>query len=218
MTEENFNSRPGTGSLRLFLVRHGETEANLKRFIQGASNGLLNARGYQQVDRLARHLKNVALDRILASDLQRAMDTASVIALPHGLTVEVDERLREWNCGELDGRPAAMYLQMVKDTGKPLSLFEPPGGEKLAEVRKRAKAFLDDLVANHLGESILLCSHGDFMRMLVGVLLQIDIDAATAFHFDNASYSVFELTDNQWKVLALNRIATGCEQSAKLDI
>ncbi len=211
MTEENFNSRPAAGSLRLFLVRHGETEANLKRFIQGTSNGPLNARGYQQVDQLAWHLKNVVLDHVFASDLQRAIDTARAIALPHGLTVEVDERLREWNCGELDGRPAAVYLQMIKDTGKPLSLFEPPGGERLDEVRKRAKAFLDDLSTNHIGESILLCSHGDFMRMLVGVLLQIDIDAAIAFHFDNASYSVFELMNNQWKVLALNRIATSCD-------
>ena len=211
MAEENFHSRPEKGSLRLFLVRHGETDANLNRFLQGTSNGLLNAKGMSQVDQLGCHLKNIALDHVFASDLQRAIDTAHAIARVHGLNVEVDSQLREWDVGELDGQPAAIYLQMVKDTGKPLSQFNPPGGKKLGEVRKRADAFIKKLIVEHIGESILICSHGDFMRMMIGSMLQIDIDAATAFHFDNASYSVFELTDNHWKVVALNRIAPDCE-------
>ena len=211
MTEENFHRRPENGSLRLFLVRHGETNANLKRVLQGTSNGLLNARGMSQVEQLGSHLKNIALDHVFSSDLQRAIDTANAIARGHGLSVEIDSQLREWDVGELDGQPASIYMQMVKDTGKPLSQFDPPGGVKLSEVRKRADGFIEKLIVEHIGESILVCSHGDFMRMLVGSMLQIDIDSATAFHFDNASYSVFELTDNQWKFVALNRIATDCE-------
>jgi broad specificity phosphatase PhoE len=81
----------------------------------------------------------------------------------------------------------------------------------LGEVRKRADIFLQKLIPEHLGESVLIVSHGDFMRMMTSVILQIDIDSATAFHFDNASYSVFELTENRWKVNTLNRIATDCE-------
>lgn len=211
MPEEDFQGRPEKGSLRLFLIRHGETDANLKRLLQGISNGPLNAKGLLQVDQLSRHLKNIALDHVFASDLQRAIDTANAIARVHGLNVEVDSQLREWDIGELDGQPAAIYLQMIKDTGKPLSQFDPPGGDKLSEVRKRADAFIQKLIIEHIGESILICSHGDFMRMMIGSMLQIDIDAATAFFFSNASYSVFELTDNHWKVIALNRIATDCK-------
>lgn len=195
----------------MFLVRHAETDSNLKRFLQGASNGRLNATGLVQVDQLARHLKDIALDRVYSSDLQRAIDTAEPIARAHGLPVEVDSRLREWDVGDLDGQPAAIYLQMIKDTGKPLSQFVPPGGEMLREVRKRADSFIEKLVATHRGEAVLVCSHGDCMRMLTGSMLQIDIDAATAFHFNNASYSVFELTDDRWKVIALNRVAADCE-------
>ncbi len=210
MTEENFHCRPEKGSLRLFLVRHGETDANLNHYLQGTSDGPLNAAGKVQVERLGNHLKNIALDHVYASDLQRAVETANAIARVHGLIVEIDSQLREWNVGEMDGMPAAVYLKLIKETGKPLSQFDPPGGQKLSEVRERADAVIDKIVARHRGESVLVCSHGDFMRMMIGSILQIDVDMATAFHFDNASYSVFEFTDNRWKIIALNRIATDC--------
>lgn len=210
MAEENFFRRPEEGSLRLFVVRHGETDANLNRFLQGVSNGPLNANGRLQVERLANHLKNIALDHVYASDLQRAVDTASAIAQLHGLSVEPDSQLREWNIGELDGQPAAVYHKLVKETGLPVSHFDPPGGQKLSEVRSRADAFLRKIIDEQLGEVVLVCSHGDFMRQMVGSILQIDVDKATTFHFDNASYSIFEYNDNHWKVIALNRIANDC--------
>ncbi len=211
MVEENFHRRPAAGSLRLFLVRHGETEANRNHLLQGASNGLLNETGQRQVQRLASHLKEIALDCVYASDLQRAFATAQAVAGAHGLEVETDCRLREWNVGELDGLPAAVYLQMIQETGQPLSQFAPPGGERLGQVRQRAQAILEKLIAEHMGEAVLVCSHGDWMRMMVGVLLEIDPDMATAFHFDNASYSVFEFAHDRWRVVALNRTVNGCE-------
>ncbi len=207
MAEVNFQCRPEGETLRLFLVRHGETDANLKRYLQGMINGPLNATGREQAERLGRHLQSVSLDRVWSSDMQRAIDTAAAVAGPHGLTVDIDPRLREWDVGDLDGQPAAIYLQMIKATGKPLSQFVPPGGQTLPEVRQRADAVIRQLVDAHLGETILMCSHGDFMRMLTGSILQIDSDAAMAFYFDNASYSVFEFIEGHWKVLALNRIA-----------
>lgn len=210
MTEENFHHSPEEGNLRLFLVRHGETEANRKRFLQGVSNGPLNAAGRLQGKRLANHLKEIALDHVYASDLQRAADTAAAIAQTHGLNVELDSQLREWNVGELDGQPAAIFLEMIKKIGLPLSHFDPPGGQKLGEVRSRAEAFLQKVLDEHHGEAVLICSHGDFMRQMVGSILQIDVDKATAFHFENASYSVFEFNGDQWRVVALNRIAMAC--------
>ncbi len=210
MAEEEFHRRPEQGSLRLFIVRHGETDANLNHFLQGISNGPLNATGRLQVERLAKHLKNIALDHAYASDLQRAVDTAVMIAQAHGLGVELDSQLREWNVGELDGQPAAIYLKMVKETGLPLSHFDPPGGQRLGEVRSRADAFLQKVIDEHRGETVLVCSHGDFIRQMVGSILQIDVDKATAFQFDNASYSVFECNDGRWKVMAMNRVAADC--------
>ncbi len=80
----------------------------------------------------------------------------------------------------------------------------------LNDVRKRADAFLQKIVDKHRAGVVLVCSHGDLMRQMVGSMLQIDVDKATAFHFDNASYSVFEYDDNTWKVIALNRVVPDC--------
>lgn len=206
MTEDNFTSKPEKEGLRLFLVRHGQTDANLKKVLQGISNGYLNPEGMLQSERLGNHLRKVALDHVFASDLQRAIDTAKAVAHHHQLEVEIDPRLREWNCGDLDGMPASDFHRMLKESGKPVSQLTPPHGEKLEQVRQRADSFIKYLLEEHLGESILACSHGDLMRMLVSSVLQINVDTAQAFYFDNASYSVFEYNDQQWKIITSNRI------------
>jgi len=211
VTEMDFQHKPEASTLRLFLVRHGETNSNLNRVLQGVSNGILNDNGWQQVEKLGGHLQNVALDHVYSSDLQRAMDTAYAVAQAHELEVESDSQLREWDVGELDGQPAALFLKMIKDSGKPLSHFQPPGGQTLNEMRVRVEGVVRRLVESHLGQAVLIVSHGDFMRLMVGSMLGIDTDTAAAFHFNNASYSVFEYTDRHWKVIALNRIATDCE-------
>jgi len=210
MTEEHFNHRPGPGCLRLFLVRHGETDANLNRHLQGISNGILNENGKQQVERLGRHLQTTAIDHVYASDLLRAVDTARAVARRHDLDVEIDSELREWNVGELDGLPATLFLQMIRDSGRPISEFIPPGGDALEAVSRRAQRAVERITARHMGQTVVVCSHGDFMRMMVGAMLKLPIDAAAAFHFDNASYSVFEHCEQQWRVLTINRVAGDC--------
>jgi 2,3-bisphosphoglycerate-dependent phosphoglycerate mutase len=211
MTETDFNLKPQPHLLRLFLVRHGETDANLNHLIQGTSDGPLNQTGIAQAARLGQFLKNVHLDHIHASDLKRAVDTASMIAGFHNLKVKVDLRLREWDCGVLDGMPAAVFLNMIKETHKPISLFTPPGGETIQEVTKRAESYLADLKAQHMGEAVLLCAHGDIMRMLFSSMLNIGADQANAIYFNNASYSVLEFNGESWKLLASNRLPAACD-------
>jgi broad specificity phosphatase PhoE len=211
MTEEYFNRKPDPGCLRLFLVRHGETDANRKRYLQGTSNGLLNECGIRQAEKLSRHLRTTAIDYVYASDLQRAVDTARAIAQVHRLEVKIDSELREWNVGELDGIPATIFLQMIKDSGKPISEFLPPGGDQLDLVLQRAQRVIARIIEEHMGQSIIICSHGDFMRMMFGAMMKLTIETASAVHFDNASYSVFEFSEQQWKILTINRVAVNCE-------
>jgi broad specificity phosphatase PhoE len=211
MTERAFNNKPEEHLLRLFLVRHGETDANLNHLIQGTSDGPLNKTGITQAAKLGQFLKHVHFDHIYASDLKRAKDTAAMVAGYHNLSVEIDLRLREWDCGELDGMPASVFLNMIKETGKPISLFVPPGGETVKDVRFRADSLLADLKNRHMGEAVLLCAHGDIMRMIFSCLLNIGIDEANAFYFNNASYSILEFNGEGWKLLATNRVPADCD-------
>ncbi len=71
----------------IFLVRHGETVDNARQIMQGQTQGELNQRGREQAEQVARRLASEPLDAIVASDLHRAIETAEVIAEPHGLPV-----------------------------------------------------------------------------------------------------------------------------------
>ncbi len=193
--------------VRLILVRHGQTDANLNRMIQGQSNGSLNATGRAQVEALGRYLQGIQLDQIFASPLRRAYDTACAIAHFHKLGVVVSSSIAEWNCGALDGLPADTFMEQMRATGLPLSEFRPKGGETLTEVRQRAANFLDEVLPHQEQRTILICSHGDFLRALVSVMRGITIEEASSIHFDNASYSIVDHADGHWDITALNRTA-----------
>lgn len=190
--------------LRLVLVRHGQTDANLNHMLQGQSDGELNVTGIQQVQELGRHLKGFRIDQVITSTMRRAHDTAAAIAQYHHLPVMTNPLIVEWNCGVLDGVPAEVFRKKLQESNVLLSSFRPEGGETLLEVQQRAAAFLSDVIANYQDQTVLVCSHGDFMRTLMSLLLQISIEEASGIYFDNASYSILELEDRHWNTVALN--------------
>ncbi len=200
--------------LRLILVRHGETDANLNHYLQGQSDGELNETGRRQAEDLARHLEDTPIEQVISSPLRRARDTAAAIARSHHLNVKSEPLLREWNCGLLDGVPAEVFSKKLRESNVPLSLFRPEGGETLSEVRERAARFLEDLTADSQGQTVLVCSHGDFMRALLSLLQQISIEQASGTYFDNASYTILELKNGHWQLIALNQLAEERKQAA----
>ena len=102
--------------LRLVLVRHGQTDANLNRVLQGQSDGELNATGSRQAEELGRHLKDFRIDQIIASPMRRAQDTAAAIARHHQLAVKTNPLVVEWNCGVLDGVPAEIFRKKLQES------------------------------------------------------------------------------------------------------
>jgi broad specificity phosphatase PhoE len=193
--------------LRLILVRHGQTDANQNRHLQGQSDGLLNFTGLQQAEALGLHLKDVWIDEIISSPLMRAQATAAAIARHHQGDVKTSALLKEWNCGLLDGLPADMFRKKLQEFSGPVSSFRPEGGETLFEVRQRAAEFVAELTAHHPDQTVLVCTHGDFMRALMSLLQQIDMEQASEIFFENASYSILELDNGCWNVIVLNRSA-----------
>lgn len=198
--------QPDKDLTRLILVRHGQTHANQEHLLQGASDGPLTPQGRAEAEQLGLHLRGFPINHVISSDLIRAYDTARAIAKHHHLEVEATELVREWDCGVWDGRTAEEFLDMLAQFGKPVSEFAPEGGETLDQVRRRAEAFLSKLMAQHQDKTVVVCSHGDFMRMLVGCLLGIEIDQANLFFFNNSSYSLFEHDGQVWRVVAINRL------------
>ncbi len=189
----------------LILIRHGQTESNLKKLLQGQSDGALTEAGREQARAVAAVLKDKAIDKVISSPLVRAKDTAEEIARCHDLPVVVDPILREWHCGKLDGLPAEALFAARERAGLPLAEFRPEGGETLIEVQGRAGRFLDVVENEYDGLRVVVCSHGDFLRMLISLLLEISIEEANKIHLENAAYSSFVKEGNKWVNRKMNQ-------------
>ena len=205
--ENPFESAPADGVTRFIFVRHAQTDANAKHFLQGQSDGVLNETGLAQAANIAEHLRPFFIEKVYSSNQKRALATATAIANEHGLTVQTDPRLQEWNCGDWDAMPAVDFQRMVREQGLKASTLQPPNGENFQQVRSRAQDVLGEILSQNEGKSVLICSHGDFIRSMIGVLMEIDADIAANILLDNASYSILEKQQGSWKILTINRIS-----------
>lgn len=154
--------------MRLFIVRHGETEENIKGIIIGHLQGELSEKGKVQAKELAESLSNEKIDIIYSSDLKRAKDTTVEIAKLKNCEVVFTEDLREREYGEIQGKTKS-ELGVEKSTSAMSLDFE--GGETVQDIFDRAKNFLVSLVGKHGDdESILFSAHNGINKALLAVI------------------------------------------------
>ncbi len=196
-------------SLRLLLLRHGETAWNRERRYQGWTDTPLSAEGLLQAEAAARELKEHTFAAVYASPLQRARDTAAAIAAPHGLPVETDPAFKELGFGQWEGltldearaRDAAVYDGWANTP----HLVSPPEGESLVQARLRVLAGLERLRAGHPDEVVCLVAHGIPVRILILEALGLGLDRIWSLHSAPTGISELEFRDD-WT--ALHRMNT----------
>jgi probable phosphoglycerate mutase len=154
-----------------WLVRHGETDWNLEGRFQGQADLPLNANGLVQARQVADLLVGKGIQAIYCSDLQRALQTAQIIAERLRLNPQVDKRLREVRLGEWEGMQVEQIKTSYPDQWQdrkldPLSAH-PPGGENLLELAERSWAAIDQIAQWHSNGTILLVSHGVALACLI---------------------------------------------------
>ena len=141
----------------LLLARHGQTDANLERRWQGQTETSLNDVGREQARALARALAGDPPDAIFSSDLDRARETAEILAAELGLPVRTDPRLREVDVGSWAGRS-------VEETHgpdlRPLDYVIQEEPRIFEEMRSRVLAALAEIAGAHDGERVLVVTHG----------------------------------------------------------
>src|SRR5258706_4066259 len=98
----------------LYIVRHGESEWNIKHLIQGQKDIVLSKNGKLQAQILAGELKKISFEFIFSSDLLRAKRTAEIVALEHKLAVQTAKVLRERSFGKLEGQPTSLLREYEK--------------------------------------------------------------------------------------------------------
>ena len=146
----------------IFLVRHGETVDNARQIMQGQTQGELNQRGREQAEQVARRLASEPLDAIVASDLHRAIQTAEVIAEPHGLPVVTTPLLRERDWGSFTGR-------FIPDLRNEVWPDDIESEEALLE---RARSFLIYITATYPEKRVVAVGHGIINKAVLAVYAQ----------------------------------------------
>jgi probable phosphoglycerate mutase len=153
------------------LLRHGQTEWNREKIIQGQSHSDLTDYGRSRAEAWGGSLGRYGCELILSSDLKRAVDTAELVNASLKLPMLRDPRLREEDWGEWVGL-SRRDLQHAPVYGLPDEEakgweFRPPGGESRREVLRRARAALLDAAAAHPGATILVVTHEGVIKSLV---------------------------------------------------
>lgn len=150
------------------IIRHGITQWNKEGRAQGSTDIPLDEDGILQAHLLGKKLAQEPWDRIFASDLKRARETAEIIATYTGMdTVLTDIRLREAGAGQLEGTTEAERIVKWGDTWRTMDL----GDEPKADVVARGLSFFQDITTHYPDEKILIVSHGAFIRYLLPAIL-----------------------------------------------
>jgi broad specificity phosphatase PhoE len=176
--------------MKLYFVRHGESEANVLRIISNRDlpHSLTNT-GRQQALALAQRLQACDITQIFTSPILRAVETATIIGQQLGLTPQTADALREYDCGVLEGKGdgeswrlheayARAWLQ-ERDWAR-----KPEQGECFFDIRQRFVPFVQQLVAerNQATENVLLVGHGGLYHLMLPLLLRNIDDAFISMH------------------------------------
>lgn len=163
---------------RIFLVRHGATTLTAEDRFAGATDVPLSDDGREQVRRLSSRLSREKIAAIWASPLSRTIETAEILAKPHGLEVNPSSELREISHGHWEqltrAEVEAHFPKEAAAWDEDPYTFAPLGGESGLQVTARALPALLSIVQKYEGQNVLVVSHKATIRLLLSTLLGFD--------------------------------------------
>ena len=200
-------------------MRHGETDWNKAHRIQGGnSDTSLNERGKEQAGELALRLKQERVQAIYSSSLERALDTARVIARHHQLEVQIKPDLREINVGELEGVLISMIgkrldelLTMKGQNGIQVGVGETSfsklrniGGESLDELQQRVWNAIKHIVSRHSDGVIVVVSHYFVIMAIICAVLNLPLSQIGRLRLGVASISTIVFDEQVARLTLFN--------------
>ena len=181
--------------MRVWVVRHGESETNQNGQWTGWLDAPLTKKGESDAALAKEILEKVAFDKIYSSDLQRARRTAEIAI--DGCEYTTTPMLREVNVGDIAGKPLSVIYD---ENNRPMNTdgYGRFGGESTAQFRERVCAFIKSLEGEEC-ENIAVFSHAGFLRKFLDVILEVDIPRKNLC-CENCAVAIFEYTDSHWRL------------------
>lgn len=180
------------------LIRHGVTEWNYLGKAQGVSDIPLNDMGREQALRVGQRLsKEKDWDLIISSDLIRAIETANIIGSLLKVPLIFDKRIREIDCGQIEGTTEQERIIKWGKNWRELNL----GMERFEDVSKRGVEFLKEITSTYNGKRVLLVSHGAFIGLTLQKLLPQVFEKT---YIDNTSITILNNISDEWNCSLYN--------------
>jgi 2,3-bisphosphoglycerate-dependent phosphoglycerate mutase/probable phosphoglycerate mutase len=199
---------------RIILLRHGQTDYNVAGRMQGHLDSVLTSVGHEQAAAVAPALAALEPERVISSDLRRAVDTAEAVGAASGLPVKFDARLRETHLGRWQGNTVA---EIDRDypgaiaTWRSDPTWAPPGGESRVAVVARSRPVVDELDAeladSDESSSVLLVAHGGLIAGLVTGLMELPTSVWPSFGgLGNCRWAVLARREDhpRWRLAGYN--------------
>lgn len=156
----------------IYLTRHGQTEWNIEKRLQGRGNSPLTQEGIKKAEELRERLESVDIDVIYTSPIERALHTAQILKGNKDIEVISCEGLMEMSFGTYEGRRTEEISRENPEWNINLIMegnttMAAPEGENLAQVRQRVKEAMDDLLQANKGKNLLVVAHGITLKALM---------------------------------------------------
>ncbi|MCU1373645.1 MAG: phosphoglycerate mutase family protein [Actinomycetia bacterium] len=184
----------------LHIVRHGRTAANASGLLLGRADPVLDDLGRAQATAVAACLHDV--DRVIASPLARAQETAAAFGRP----VETDDRWIELDYGEWDGQPIGDVPAEAWATWRADIDFCPPGGERLSDLGRRVRAACADVVEAATSSNVVVVTHVSPVKAAVAWALGAGDEATWRMYVAPASISRIDFRDTRSVLVSFNEV------------
>jgi probable phosphoglycerate mutase len=194
--------------MRLWLIRHGQSQMNARRRVQGWIDSPLSALGRSQGEAVARRLEREKPDLLYASTLRRAYETAEIIAQAlGGVPIVPDDRLRERDVGQIAGLNSQEIEEQypgLLEKWRGTRFVAPPGGERTEDFWGRVIAAFQQITEGHPDQIVGVVTHGGVLAVYLGYLLGMEAGRWAPFSFGNGSLTAIDFTDGSFRVQVVN--------------
>ena len=198
------------GAMTVYLIRHGQSEGNVRGVLQGRLDLPLTAQGHAQAMHVAARLAALPMETIFSSPLQRAAETAKALMsaqLQRGRNpvLQHDARLCEQFMGSKEGQ--RLDALRAEEQARGVISLQAGGddhdGETAADVRVRMRSFVNEALMPLAAPHVAIVSHGNALGLLLCELLNVREQAHHPFSFTNASLATVRREGNHWRLLTL---------------
>ena len=166
----------------IYLTRHGETEWNIEKRLQGRGDSPLTENGIQRAKELRDRIKNIDIDVIYSSPIKRALNTANILRGNKNIDIITDDSLMEMCFGDYEGKKIDIVQE--ENPSWDINLIMQgnveicaPNGENLKEVRERISKLMNKIIAENMGKSILIVTHGITLKALMYYFKDEDVNS-----------------------------------------